>query len=75
MSDRELNSFLTWDGTGLLYDYSDTEEYGYMFTSGVPITGMIGDGKAFILTDIKAESLFKRAFWFVMNFTLALIVA
>ncbi len=74
LEDRELNAFLNWDGEGVLYDFGDTEEYGYMFTSGAPID-KAGDGKSFILSDIRADSLFRRAFWFVMNFALALIIA
>ena len=74
LEDRELNAFLNWDGEGVLYDFGDTEEYGYMFTSGAPID-KAGDGKSFILSDIRADSLFRRAFWFVVNFALALIIA
>ncbi len=74
VGNRELNSFLDWDGTGKVFDFGDTEEYGYMFTSGVPVSGMIGEGKAYVLTDIKAVSLFKRALWFVLIFAMMLFI-
>ena len=74
VEDREVDRFLNWDGSGLVYDYGDTDKYGYMFTSGVPVSGMIGDSKAYILTDVKAASLFRKALWFVINFTIALAV-
>ena len=74
LEDRELYRFLDWDGESELYDFGDTEKYGYMFTSGVPISGYIGDGKAFILADIKTGSIFRKALWFLLNFTIALIL-
>ncbi len=71
---RELRRFLDWDGTGIISDFGPTEEYGYMFTSGVPVSGDLGDCRAFVLADIRADSIFRRALFFVLIFTSALIV-
>lgn len=36
---QELERFLHWDGSGMLYDVGNTERYGWLCTSGVPRRG------------------------------------
>ncbi len=55
---KEIDRFLNWNGEGKLYDIGDTEKYGWMCTSGVPITNDKGEIVAFVLTDVTIGNVF-----------------
>jgi len=56
---KEIDKFMTWDGNGRLYDFSDTNLYGWMCTSGVPL-GQFGDDYiAFVFSDVLLTDVVK----------------
>ena len=69
---RELNKFLHWDGTGTLYDASNTDRYGWLATSGVPVRDDNGNIVAFFLADVTLHNVAKAMNNFVLQYVLAL---
>ena len=69
---REIERFHSWDGKGELYDISNTERYGVMCTSGVPVTGKNGEICAFILTDVTLHEVRNELISFLWQYTLVL---
>jgi sigma-B regulation protein RsbU (phosphoserine phosphatase) len=49
---EEINKFLNWNGEGEVYSIVNTENYGWLCTSGVPIKNENGEIIAFVLSDI-----------------------
>ena len=68
---KGMEKFLRWDGNSLLYDTDKTEKYGWMCTTGVPLTDENGDTYAFILVDVNFSNIRSQ----LGSFALQLIVA
>ena len=71
---KELEKFLTWDGTGRLYDISRTEKYGWMCTAGVPIRDIDGNIVCFILADVTLEGLITGMNRFALQYVVAIFL-
>ena len=71
---REMEKFLTWDGSGKLYDISRTEKYGWLCTAGVPIHGADGAVRGFLLSDVSLANVTDGMHGFVLQYVLALLV-
>ena len=56
VSKTEVDKFLNWDGTDMLFDISDTYRYGWMCTAGFPLRNSNGEIYAFVLSDIRSAS-------------------
>jgi len=69
-----LEKFLSWDGSGMLYDIDNTEYYGWLCTSGVPLRGSDGEIAAFVLTDVSLADVRVAMKSFVLQYSLALIL-
>ena len=54
---REVQTFLTWNGEGMLYDVGLDSKYGWICTAGVPIRDDAGKIVAFVLSDITLEEV------------------
>ncbi len=70
---EEVEQFLTWDGNGLLYNNGDTEKYGWLSTSGVPLRNEQGEVCAFILVDVTREHIKAGLVNFAVGTSLALL--
>ena len=75
VSAEEIEKFLTWDGTGMLYDVSDMEKYGWMCTAGVPVKNKSGETVAFVLVDVTIETLFTEMLDYAIRIALSLAAA
>lgn len=71
---KGLNKFLNWDGTGMLYDIGNTELYGWMCTSGVPIRAHTGEVTCFVLSDITLENVVSGIWRFVLQFAIGVLI-
>ena len=69
----ELEKFLTWDGTGRLYDVSRTERYGWMCTAGFPIRSGDGEIVCFMLADVTMDGLVVGMRRFALQFAVAVL--
>ncbi|MBQ7170800.1 MAG: SpoIIE family protein phosphatase [Clostridia bacterium] len=72
--EREVNKFLSWDGSGRLYDIGSTEKYGWLATSGVPIKNAEGEEVAFVLADVSLTSIAGRMKSFLLRYAITMFV-
>ena len=72
---RGVDKFLTWDGTGRLYDIDHTDTYGWLCTSGVPIRGSDGEIAAFVLADVSLATVRHGIKSFLLQYVSAMVVA
>ena len=71
---REINKFYSWDGNGRLYDISSEEKYGWMCTSGVPLTNNEGTITGFILADITLKNVMESVTSFLIQYIVVLLI-
>ena len=71
---KGIKKFLNWDGTGMLYDIGNTENYGWMCTSGVPLRARSGEVTCFVLADITLENVASDIWMFVLQYTVGLVL-
>lgn len=71
---KGIEKFLDWDGTGMLYDISKPEKYGWMCTSGIPVRGKSGEVTGFILADITLDNVVSGIWRFVLQYTVGLVL-
>ena len=69
-----IKKFLNWDGTEMLYDIGNTENYGWMCTSGVPLRARSGEVTCFVLADITLENVVSDISLFVLQYTVGLVL-
>lgn len=74
VSEKGMLKFLNWDGTGIAYDIDNTDIYGWLCTTGIPIRDDNGDICAFVLTDVSIDNLFDGIKAFALQITIAVIV-
>ena len=72
---KETDKFLSWDGEGQLYDIGNTDDYGWMCTSGVPVRNSAGETVAFVLADVTLGSVARQMKNFLWQYTLAMVAA
>ena len=70
----EMESFLNWDGEGMLYAVSHTEIYGWISSAGVPIRSSSGETTAFVLSDITLQNVISGIWLFVLQFAIGIVV-
>ncbi len=78
VSQKEINKFLNWDGTGSLYEISWTEEYGLLCTAGYPIwTGRRNEGelREFLLVDVAVGNVVDGVADFTVKVSLGVLLA
>ena len=71
---KGMEKFLRWDGNGLLYDTDKTEKYGWMCTTGVPLTDENGDTYAFILVDVNFSNIRSQLGSFALQLIAAMLL-
>ena len=69
----ELDTFLGWNGKGILYDTSDSSEYGLLCTAGTPIKDKAGRKIGFVLVDISLGKVLRGMGSFALKYFLAMI--
>ena len=69
-----IMKFLNWDGTGMLYDIGNTENYGWMCTSGVPIRARSGEVTCFVLSDTTLQNVVSQIWMFVLQYSIGLVL-
>ena len=71
---KEAARFLSWDGNGKLYAIDNTENYGWLATSGVPLKNAQGETFAFVLADVSLQNLINGMKLFILQFLVAMII-
>ncbi len=74
VSPQELDKFLNWDGKETLYHIENTDRYGWLCTSGVPIQNKSGETVAFVLADITLGDIVKGIKTFLFQYFSALVI-
>ena len=74
VSEKEAEKFLNWDGSGMLYDVSKTEKYGWMCTAGVPLRGTNGEIQAFVLADVTLDEVEAGLKSFLIQYSIAMCI-
>ena len=69
-----ITKFLNWNGSGMLYDIGNTENYGWMCTSGVPIRAQSGEVTCFVLSDITLQNVISGIWRFVLQYSVGLVL-
>ena len=75
VTEKEMNTFLNWDGEGKLYYISRRENYSWLCTSGVPVGDRSGSVRCFVMADLSLREVASGMKSFVILYTLALGVA
>ena len=75
LEERELNKFITWDGEGKLHDTSNTDAYGWMCTSGMPVAISDKTVHCFVLSDITLSEIAGSLKHFILQYAVAIIIA
>ena len=71
---RETDKFLSWDGTGMLYDVGYMDRYGWLCTAGTPLRAADGgDAAAFVLVDVTIGNMAGAVKTFALQMGLALL--
>ena len=52
VSEKELDTFLSWDGTGKLHYFSKRDNFAWLCTAGVPLRNDAGEIIGFVLADV-----------------------
>ncbi len=73
LGDREISKFLNWDGEDRLYDIGNTDRYGIMITSAVPLYDIDGNRVCYVMADARMTDIFTRVMRFVVRFALGLV--
>ena len=74
VSVKEVEKFLTWDGEGRVYNVSNTPQYGWLCTSGVPLTDAAGETVCFVMADIAMRDVVHGLVSFLLQFVIALVI-
>ena len=69
---KGMEKFLNWDGTGMLYDIGNTENYGWICTAGVPMRSKTGEITAYVLADVTLQNVISNVRLFVLQYTVGL---
>ncbi|MBQ9911695.1 MAG: PP2C family protein-serine/threonine phosphatase [Firmicutes bacterium] len=73
VSEKEVKKFLSWDGEGVLYHISRTEDEGWLCTTGVPIKDEAGNICSFILADITLDDLVSGMKGYLLQISIVLL--
>ena len=71
---KGMERFLSWDGSGILYDIGNTENFGWICTTGYPFRDEAGAPYAFVLVDVTLNELIQGMRHFVFLFSAAVLV-
>ncbi len=74
VSSEEVDRFLGWDGRDTLYYISNTEDYGWVCTSGVPVADAEGNIVAFFMADITLEGIGHSILMFFIQYAIVLAI-
>ena len=75
VSEKEVQKFLNWDGTGMLYEISHTKEYGWLCTAGYPIKDRAtGEVCEFLLVDVSVDNVIRGVKDFTVTVSLGMLV-
>ena len=75
IADKELNRFLGWDGSGMLYDIDHSDTYGWMCTAGTPIYNDNREVVCFVLADLTVGNIWTGMRTYTFQITAVLLIA
>ena len=74
VTEKEVNDFLNSDGSSEIYSIQNTENYGWLCTSGVPVKTESGETVAFVLSDISLTNIANGMRDFSLSFLCGMIL-
>ncbi len=75
VSEHEVRKFLSWDGEGMLYEISHTEDYGWLCTAGYPIKERpSGELREFLLVDVEINDIIRSVADFAAKVGLGVLI-
>lgn len=75
VSEKELETFLSWDGTGKLHYFSKRDNYAWLCTAGVPLTDDTDEIACFVLADVSLSEVAAGMKNFFLQYLIAMTVA
>ena len=75
VSDKELNTFLAWNGSGRLHYFSKRDNYLWLCTAGVPLTNQAGEIYGFVLADMSLAEVGNGIKNFLIQYVIGISVA
>ncbi len=74
VSMKEVEKFLTWDGEGRVYNISNTPQYGWLCTTGMPLTDAAGETVCFVMADVAMSDVVRNLAAFLLQYVVALFI-
>ncbi len=74
VSRAEIEHFLNWDGSGMLYTIDKTQKYGWLATAGFPRRDAEGAIVDFIMVDISVDNIISHMASFSLKVSLGFLI-
>ena len=75
VSEKELDTFLSWDGTGKLHYFSKRDNFAWLCTAGVPLRNDAGEIIGFVLADMSLAEVGKGLKSFLIQYSIGIAIA
>ena len=75
VSEKELNTFLSWDGTGKLHYFSKRDNFAWLCTAGVPLRNDAGEIIGFVLADVSLAEVGSGIKSFLIQYVIGIAIA
>ena len=75
VSEKELNTFLSWDGSGKPHYFSKRDNFAWLCTAGVPLQNDAGEIIGFVLADVSLAEVGSRLKSFLILYVIGIAIA
>ena len=75
VSEKELDNFLLWDGTGKLHYFSRRDNFAWLCTAGVPLRNDAGEIIGFVLADVSLAEIGNGIKGFLFQYVIGIAIA
>ena len=75
VSEEGIRKFLAWDADKPVYQLANTEDYGFICTSGTPIFDNEGQINGFVFVDLSLSDFVRSILWFTIGYVILLAIA
>ncbi len=74
VSEKELDHFLLWDGTGKLHYFSKRDNFAWLCTAGIPLRNDAGEIIGFVLADVSLAEVGNGIKSFLIQYAIGIAV-
>ena len=75
VSEEGIQKFLAWEADKPVYQLANTEDYGFICTSGTPIFDNEGQINGFVFVDLSLSDFVRSILWFTIGYVILLAIA